>query len=255
MTKSFAPAILPAAAFQAAVCRHLCRHLNSCTARKDTKPIRNSPVQSKMDQVTAVDGSPLAPESIRMMDYLKARATELTASAIRERIRAASHELENAVRPVTATEARLRPIPDKWTIAEVVDHISQTQVRGTEELRHLLAGRRPPLPPVYEALRSGASQWAPWDLLVEELHNANQAMIDVFEGVTDAVPVANAPTVRTVVVALRKLEDGHSEPQIFFAELGWKEYALLQRLHLLDHRTQVKNLYAALSARSDATAK
>lgn len=200
-----------------------------------------------MDQITAVDGAPLAPESIRMLNYLRTRASEMSAAAIRARIQTAAQELENAVATVTASEARLRPFPGKWTIAEVVDHIAQTQVRGTEELRHLLAGRRPPLPPVYEALRSGAGQWAPWELLVEELRAANRAMIEALEGTPDE-PTEDAPTVRTVVVALRKLEDGRNEPQIFFAELRWKEYALLQRLHLLDHRTQVKNLHAAASA-------
>ncbi len=181
-----------------------------------------------------------------MMDYLEARAAELSAAAIRERICTAAHELESAVAAVSAAQARERPIPGKWTIAEVVDHISQTQVRGTEELRHLLAGRRPPLPPVYEALRSGAGEWAPWDLLVQELRDANRAMIEVLEGAAD-MPFANPPTVRTVVVALRKLDDGRTGPQIFFAELGWKQYALLQRLHLLDHRTQVKKLHASIS--------
>ena len=195
-----------------------------------------------MDQHTAVDGSPLAPESIRMMDYLKSRAAELSAAAICQRIRAAAQELEDAVATVSASEARLRPLAGKWTVAEVVDHIAQTQVRGTEELRHLLAGRRPPLPPVYEALRSGAGQWAPWDLLVEELRAANLAMVELLEGAVDQAPSGQTPTVRTVVVALRKLEDGRTEPQIFFAELGWKEYALLQRLHLLDHRRQVNTL-------------
>lgn len=203
-------------------------------------------MMSSPDPITAVDGSPLAPESIRMLEYLRTRAAEMSAGAIRERIRAAAKELENAVATVSASEARTRPAAGKWNAAEVVDHIAQTQVRGTEELRHLLAGRRPPLPPVYEALRSGAGQWAPWDLLVEELHDANRAMIELLENAADEPPQAGAPTVRTVVVALRKFEDGRSEPQIFFAELAWKEYALLQRLHLLDHRTQVKNLHAAL---------
>lgn len=194
----------------------------------------------------AVDGSPLAPESVRMMDYLHKRASEIPASAIPERIRAAAHELETAVASVTAHQARLRPIEGKWTIAEVIDHIAQTQVRGAEELRHLLAGRRPPLPPVYEALRSGAGQWAPWNLLLEELHDANRSMIELLQTASDEI-LPNAPTVKTVVVALRKFDDGRSAPQIFFAELPWKEYALLQRLHLLDHRTQVKNLHAAIA--------
>ena len=201
-----------------------------------------------MDQMTAVDGSPLAPESIRMLEYLKTRAAEMTAGAIRARIGTAARELEEAVALVSAAGARLRPIAGKWTIAEVVDHIAQTQVRGAEELRHLLAGRRPPLPPVYEALRSGAGQWAPWDLLTEELHDANRAMLEVLDSASDEPSPGTGPTVRTVMVALRKLDDGRTEPQIYFAQLAWKEYALLQRLHLLDHRRQVKDLQAASAA-------
>lgn len=201
-----------------------------------------------MNRIMAVDGAALAPESLRMLDYLRTRASEMSAMAIRSRIHAATGELENAIATVSASEARLRPFAGKWTIAEVVDHISQTQVRGTEELRHLLAGRRPPLPPVYEALRSGAGQWAPWELLVEELHQANRAMMEVLEAASDHPSDGNAPTVRTVMVALRKLENTSTEPQIFFVELTWKEYALLQRLHLLDHRRQVKELHAAAAA-------
>jgi len=201
-----------------------------------------------MDRIMAVDGAPLAPESLRMLDYLRTRASEMSAMAIRSRIHSAAGELEDAIAAVSASEARLRPFAGKWTIAEVVDHISQTQVRGAEELRHLLAGRRPPLPPVYEALRSGAGQWAPWELLVEELHQANRAMIEVLEAASDHPSDGNAPTVRTVMVALRKLENTSTEPQIFFVELTWKEYALLQRLHLLDHRRQVKELHAAAAA-------
>ena len=201
-----------------------------------------------MDRIMAVDGAPLAPESLRMLDYLRTRASEMSAMAIRSRIHSAAGELEDAIAAVTASEARLRPFAGKWTIAEVVDHISQTRVHRAEELRHLRAGRRPPLPPVYEALRSGAGQWAPWELLVEELHQANRAMIEVLEAASDHPSDGNAPTVRTVMVALRKLENTSTEPQIFFVELTWKEYALLQRLHLLDHRRQVKELHAAAAA-------
>jgi hypothetical protein len=180
-----------------------------------------------------------------MLDYLRSRATSLDAAGIRERIRAAAHELEAAVAPVTEAQARLRPIANKWTIAEVVDHIAQTQVRGAEELRHLLAGRRPPAPPVYEALRSGAAAWAPWRELVDGLHEANNELLSVLAAAPDERR-DGAPTVRTILVVTRSLPDGGTGPQIFVDELGWKEYAILQRLHLLDHRTQIKKLRAAL---------
>jgi hypothetical protein len=201
-----------------------------------------------MPQILDVEGAPLAPESIYMLEFVAKRAKELSTAAIRDRIRNAAHELEQAVAPVTAAEARMRPANGKWTIAETVDHVSQTQIRGGEELRHLLEGRRPPHPPVYEALRSGAGQWAPWDLLKDELHAANQAMLDLLESAPEDPPAPDAPTVRTVMVTLRALPDGTTAPQLYFAELPWREYALLQRLHLLDHRTQVKKLRAALSA-------
>ena len=201
-----------------------------------------------MEQLLDINGESLAPESIRMMEYLNTRAGELSVAQIRERIRAAAQELETVVAGVDPSDARRRPVEGKWNIEEVVDHISQTQIRGTEELRHLMAGRRPPLPPVYEALRSGAGQWAPWQMLAEELHTANQAMIELLESASEEVP--SPPTVRTVMVTLRAVADGSMCAQIYFAELGFKQYALLQRLHLLDHRTQIKKLRASLSAAS-----
>jgi hypothetical protein len=142
-------------------------------------------------------------------------------------------------------------------MADVVDHISQTQIRGAEELRHLLAGRRPPGPPVHEALKSGASEWAPWPTLVAGLHDANVEMIAILESTSrdedrlgnasspDVSRTKFAPTVCTLVVANTKLPDDQVVPQLWFAELYWKEYAVLQRLHLLDHCTQMKKLIAA----------
>jgi hypothetical protein len=52
-------------------------------------------------------------------------------------------------------------------------------------------------------------------------------------------------TIRTILVINRTLSDGTLEPEHFDAELGWKGYALTARLHLLDHRTQVKKLLRA----------
>jgi hypothetical protein len=164
------------------------------------------------DELKAVDGSPLAPESVQMIDYLHKRAAEMNAGAIRARISAAAADLEDVIRTVSADDARLRPIAGKWTIAEVVDRMAQTNVRAAEELRHLIAGRRPPLPPVYDALRSGAGQWAPWSDLIEELCEANRAMIEAIDGGIDATETGPFPTVRTVAVALRSMGGGNMAP-------------------------------------------
>jgi hypothetical protein len=201
-----------------------------------------------VDHLRDVKGAPLAPESIRMLEYLNTRGAEMSGAAIRDRLRAATQELENVIAGVHPSQIRLRPTEGKWTIAEVVDHIAQTSVRAAEELRHLLAGRRPPLPPVYEALRSGAADWAPWSELVEGLHDANRSLIELLESESIEPPQKGAPTVKTIMVATCVQADGTTGPQIWVEELPWKEYALLHRLHLLDHRTQIKKLRAALAA-------
>jgi DinB superfamily len=198
-------------------------------------------------EMKAVDGAPLSAEAVRMLEYVRSRAVSLGATGIRERVRAAVHELEGVVSGLSEAEARLRPIADKWTIAEVVDHIAQTQIRAAEELRHLVAGRCPPGPPVYEALRSGAAAWAPWTELVDGLRSANHELIALLDSTSDTTDTRGA-TVRTILVVSRTLSDGQVVPQTFVVELGWKEYAILQRLHLLDHRTQIKKLRVALAA-------
>src|SRR6516164_7023282 len=209
----------------------------------------------ELQSIVAMDGRPLMAESMRMLEYLDERAKTLSPRDISERLKAAALELEGVVASVDEKDARRRPFPGKWHIADVVDHISQTQIRGAEELRHLLSGGRPPGPPVYEALKSGASEWAPWPSLVRGLQDANREMLSVIEigsaardsnnerGSVDEIAGA---TVCTIVVANCKLPHGEIVPQIFITELNWRQYALLQRLHLLDHRTQIRKLLRAL---------
>ena len=215
---------------------------------------------STNSSLIAVDGRALTAESLKMMDYVHSRAQTLNAFEICERTRAAAAELEKVVGSAKERDVRRKPFPGKWHMADVVDHISQTQIRGAEELRHLLAGRRPPGPPVYEALKSGASEWTPWATLVGGLHDANVEMIAILESAardeersggaknSGAAHNASTPTVLTLMVATTKLPNDQLSAQLWFAELSWKEYALLQRLHLLDHRTQMKKLIAACAA-------
>ena len=134
-------------------------------------------------------------------------------------------------------------------MAQIVDHVAQTQIRAADELRHLLAGRRPPAPPVYEALTSGAAQWAPWTELLEGLASANEEMLALLAAATEpSRTLGTRATARTILLANRNAPDGSVSPELFIVELQWREYALVQRLHLLDHRTQVGKLRAALPA-------
>ncbi len=183
----------------------------------------------------------LSPERQRALEYLTERAEALPGAQVRARFRAAVAEFEAALEGVDEDTARARLVPGEWTIAQVVDHLAQTTVRNADELRHLLEGRRPPAPPVYEALTSGAAHRVPWEDLAAELAAANAEFDALLGRAVEGEPVP-AVTVRTVLVINRTLPDGRVEPDTFDAELGWKGYALTARLHLLDHRSQVRAL-------------
>ena len=195
------------------------------------------------DNATA---SSVSPERARMVAYLRGRAASLAGDAILARVRAAASELDAALAGVTAQQARWQPPDGGWTIAQVVDHVAQTTIRVADELRHLLAGRRPPAPPVYEGLLSGAAAWVAWEELLDNLGSANRE----FEAVLASAPrSATAPSTtaraRTILVVNRARAGGEVAPELFVEELDWREYALVQRLHVLDHRSQIRALRAA----------
>ena len=190
------------------------------------------------------------PERARLLDYIRTRAAALDAPRLRARVSSAAAELEAALVGVAQQDARTAVRPGEWTVAQVVDHVAQSTVRAAEELRHLLAGRRPPGPPVYEALLSGAAHRVPWAELLEGLREASAALDAMLAGAERPGPVGPSAVTAPAILVLSPPESGGS-PDIFSAELTWPEYALVQRLHFLDHRTQVRALRAALAAPSD----
>jgi len=186
----------------------------------------------------------LSPERGRAVEYLTTRAEAMPGAQVLARFRAAVGELEAAVEGLDEVEARTAWIPGEWTAAQVVDHLAQTTARNVDELRHLVEGRRPPAPPVYEALVSGAAHRVPWEELKAGLAEANAELAALLaRAAAEEVPAAR--TIRTILVINRTRDDGTVEPEHFDAELGWKGYALTARLHLLDHRTQVRRLLRA----------
>jgi hypothetical protein len=190
---------------------------------------------------------PGAAARARTLDYLRTRAAGLDAPRIRARVRAAGAEFEAALAGLGETDARRPVLPGEWTAAQVVDHVAQSTIRAAEEIRHLLAGRRPPGPPVYEGLLSGAPHRVPWSELLGGLREASAALDAALAEAAQRSPSdAGAPTATTILVAEATESGGPAE--LFAAELTWKEYALVQRLHFLDHREQIRRVRAALGA-------
>ena len=188
--------------------------------------------------------SAISPERQKAIEYLTVRAEAMPGEQVIARFRAAVGEFDAAIAGFDEDDARTVVLPGEWTAAQIVDHLAQTTVRNADELRHLLEGRRPPAPPVYEALVSGAAHRVPWEELRTELAEANAELGRLLGRAVRHEPKAGL-TVRTILVINRTLADGTVEPEHFDAELGWKGYALTARLHLLDHRTQVRKLLRA----------
>jgi len=188
--------------------------------------------------------SAISPERQKAMEYLTVRADAMPGEQVIARFRAAVGEFDAAIGCFDEDDARTVVLPGEWTAAQIVDHLAQTTGRNADELRHLLEGRRPPAPPVYEALVSGAAHRVPWEELRTELAEANAEFGRLLGRAVRHEPKAGL-TVRTILVINRTLADGTVEPEHFDAELGWKGYALTARLHLLDHRTQVRKLLRA----------
>ena len=185
-----------------------------------------------------------SPERQKALEYLTVRAEAMPGEQVVARFRAAVGEFDAAVAGLDQDDARTVLMDGEWTAAQIVDHLAQTTARNVDELRHLLEGHRPPAPPVYEALVSGAAHRVPWEDLKAELAEANAEFGRLLGRAARQEPKAGL-TIRTILVINRTLADGTVEPEHFDAELGWKGYALTARLHLLDHRTQVKKLLRA----------
>ena len=56
--------------------------------------------------MTSVNGEPLSPESLRMLEYLRERAVALDPVEIQGRVRAAMSELDQALQGLGETEVR-----------------------------------------------------------------------------------------------------------------------------------------------------
>ena len=181
-----------------------------------------------------------SPERAKAEEYLTTRAEAMSAQQIRARMRAAIVELDAALDGVSQEEARALVVPGEWTIAQVVDHMAQGTIRVADELRCLVEGRRPPAVPVYEGVVSGAAHRVPFAELLEGMRAANAEVDALLGRAIESEPPAGM-TARTILVFNRP--DG--TPEFFDMELTWKGYAMTQRLHLLDHRSQIRKLRAA----------
>jgi hypothetical protein len=177
-------------------------------------------------------------------DYFKTKGTLVAASAIHERVADAFGALEAFLEPMSAATAARVGMPGEWTIQEIVDHLVETHRPGLDELWCLLGGRRPPGEPIPAGLQSKAPLQRPWPWLRAELARVHGDILRALAAVPpDFATDARAPIVMVVNVPD---EQGKVVPLHWVEDLDWKAYAIVWRLHVIDHLKQAKKVHAAL---------
>lgn len=180
----------------------------------------------------------MRPEQEKAREHLHRKGTLLAPREIHERVRAAFAASEEFLDSVSAAAARRRPAPDEWSVQEVVDHLVETHRPSVEELRCLLRGERPANGPIPAGLQSEAPLERAWPELVGELKQLHAEVLGILAAVPDGFTTgARAPV---VLVVPAKNPDGSEQPLHWVEELDWKAYAVIFRLHEIDHLGQAR---------------
>ena len=187
----------------------------------------------------------LRPEQVKAKEYLHQKGTVLRAAQVHERVAAAFAAMEAVLDGVTDEEARARPIAGEWSLLEVVDHLVETNRPSLHELRDLLANRRPVDGPIPAGLQSADPASRRYGDLVGQLRAVHMEILGVLARAPEALTEARAPVV--MVINVRE-PDGTEAPMHWIEELDWKAYAVIFRLHELDHLNQAKKILKAARA-------
>ena len=186
----------------------------------------------------------MRPEQAKAREYLHRKGTLLAPSVIRERVSAAFEATEAFLGGVSEGEARRRPAPTEWCVQEVVDHLVETHRPSLDELRCLLRGERPAAGPIPASLQSRAPLERPWPELLAELGRLHAEILELLVRIPDDfTSSARAPV---VLVINAKNADGSESPLHWVEELDWKAYAVIFRLHEIDHVNQARRALSAL---------
>ena len=185
----------------------------------------------------------MRPEQVRAKEYLDQQGSRRSAAQIRERVAAGFTALEEFLEGVSEADARARPMAGEWTIQEVADHLVETHRPSVVELRELLANRRPTGGPIPAALQSAHPMARRWTDLLEDLKRVQAEAVEVLAAAPDRPTDARAPVVMVINV---KEADGRESPLHWIEELDWKAYAIVFRLHVLDHLGQARKILKAV---------
>jgi len=177
-------------------------------------------------------------------EYFRTRGTDAPLATIRTRVADALAALEQLIDGVDGATAARRPGSD-WSVQEIVDHLLETERASLDELWCLLAGRRPPGGPIPAGLQSPAPLTRPWSWLCRELRTVHRDLLATLDG----VPETYATEARVALVMVVNVEEaGVRRPYEWVEDVDWKSYAIVLRVHAIDHMNQARKVLAALGA-------
>jgi len=201
--------------------------------------------------MSTTPATPLRPEQEAALRYAREKGTEASADSIRQRLGGTFAKLEGLLASLPEAVVRIRPAPDRWSIHEIVDHLAESHRPAIDEIRDLLRGERPQGGPIPLSLLSADPLGRPWPGLVRELSEVHRKLLAVFDGASDATPLAaRAPVLLSVKV---QEDDGRRVPADWTEEFDWKAYAILLRAHTLEHVAQIERTLAAVGAADPRT--
>jgi hypothetical protein len=178
----------------------------------------------------------------RVRDYLRDNGTGAPAPAIRRRVAQSFENLEKFLRAADPARAARRSSPGEWSLHEIADHLVETHRPSRDELRELLAGRRPAGPPIPASLQSPSPLARPWPALLDELGRIHADIVADLAAAPDDLPTD--VRARVVVVMNAEATDGSTVPLAWEDEIDWKSYGVFLRLHAIDHLNQARKVAA-----------
>ena len=185
----------------------------------------------------------VAEAKAKARDYFSAKGTLVPVAEIQARLADAFGSLDAFLAPISAAAAARTAIAGEWSIQEIVDHLVETHRPGLDELWCLLAGRRPPGEPIPASLQSKSPRDRPWPWLRAELVRIHGEILRTLA----AVPADFATDARAPIVMVVNVPDESARivPLHWTEDLDWKAYAIVWRLHVIDHLKQAKKVLAA----------
>lgn len=186
----------------------------------------------------------VAETKAKAREYFKTKGTLVAPSVIHERIADAFGALDAFLAPISAATAARAAAPGEWTIQEIVDHLVETHRPGLDELWCLLAGRRPPGEAIPAGLQSKSPLDRPWPWLRAELDRIHGEILRTIA----AVPASFVTEARAPIVMVVNVPDEHGRvvPLHWVEDLDWKAYAIVWRLHVIDHLKQARKVLAGI---------